>query len=152
LTRIGAPRDNRAVTLSTESNEHPRPDELSFPWDSGDLRLWIPAPNVFFVTMRGQGQGRVMKPFSQAAPPPTAKHFLFYDLWELESYESELRKQMTSWVMERRSLVAEMHVLLRSKLVSMGVSVANLALGGIITTHTQRAPFQKAFDRVLAGR
>jgi hypothetical protein len=42
-------------------------------------------------------------------------------------------------------------VLVGSTLTAMGVSVANLALGGIVTSHSKRTPFVFALDAALAS-
>jgi hypothetical protein len=129
-----------------------RPNEQAFKWTLGEMRLWVPAPHIVFCTMIGHGQASVMDAFAAAAPPaPESRtQYLLYDLWELENYESALRQRMTRWVLDRRPRVVALHCLLRSRIVAMGVAVANLALGGIITSHTTRAPFQAAFERALA--
>jgi hypothetical protein len=66
---------------------------------------------------------------------------LHIDFWEMPTYDSGLRVGMTGWATKNRDSVDGVHVVTRSKLVSMGVSVANLAMGGIFTTHVQRAEF-----------
>lgn len=66
---------------------------------------------------------------------------LYIDFWEMQTYDSGLRVGMTGWATKHRDCVDGVHVVTRSKLVSMGVSVANLAMGGIFTTHVQRAEF-----------
>lgn len=63
---------------------------------------------------------------------------LFFDLGEMPSYDSAMRVRWTEWVLQRKSSVNCLHVVARSKLVTMGVAVANLALDGLITSHTRR--------------
>jgi hypothetical protein len=140
------------MSVSTEPSSMPRPGEQCFTWADGEMRLWTATPRVLLVTMMGMGSASVMPAFTAAAPRPPAdgRHWLFFDVYLLENYESALRVQMTRWVDARRATLAELHVLHHSKLVAMGVAVANLALGGIINSHTRRATFQSEFDRVLA--
>jgi hypothetical protein len=74
------------------------------------------------------------------------KIVLFFDFGEMQSYESVMRVRWTEWLKLHRPQIVSLHVVARSKLVAMGVSVANLALGGIITAHTGR---QGAYETAL---
>ena len=64
------------------------------------------------------------------------------DFWEMPNYDSGVRTIQQEWILKNRSSVVQpFHVLSRSKMVGMATAVANLALGGIITSHTQRHTF-----------
>lgn len=69
---------------------------------------------------------------------------LYYDFWHMPTYDSEMRSEWTAWASQHRPQVTGLHVLQRSKFVAMGVSVANLALGGLIRSYTERRPFLTA--------
>ena len=71
---------------------------------------------------------------------------IFFDFTDAPRYESGLRVFWTQWLQSHLRSITKMHIVVRSKMVAMGVSVANLALGGIIQTHTHRAG---AFERAL---
>jgi hypothetical protein len=79
------------------------------------------------------------------------QHRLFFDLETMTTYDSELRTHLTARLYEDRLNIVAFHVLVGSKLTAMGVSVANLALGGIITSHSSRVPFILALDNVIAA-
>ncbi|HEV8247873.1 MAG TPA: hypothetical protein VGP93_18995, partial [Polyangiaceae bacterium] len=49
---------------------------------------------------------------------------LFGDLGRLDKYESQLRLQTTDYFRAHRAALAGIHVLVRSRLVAMGVAVA----------------------------
>jgi hypothetical protein len=69
----------------------------------------------------------------------------FLDWYEMESYDSECRARMTSWVVERRKHIRAFHVLVRSRLVNMGVSTAALLLGGgILIPYTEKEAYRTA--------
>jgi|SRR6187399_925699 len=76
---------------------------------------------------------------------------LVFHHWEaMSSYDSKCRKDMTDWTLARREKIARHHVFVRSKLVAMGVSTANLLLGGeLITSHVVRASFDAALAAAL---
>jgi len=100
--------------------------------------------------MIGYGDGRFADPiiagFDELAigkqPIP-----IFFEMSAMENYESALRTRLTSHFSQQRAKIAVLNVFTRSKLVAMGVSVANLALGGLITRHDTLAAFQAALDR-----
>jgi hypothetical protein len=70
----------------------------------------------------------------------------FYDLWNLRVYDSPVRVELTDF--HRRVGLRSLHTLTRSRVVAMGVAVANLALGNRITVHSSR----ESFDQRLAAR
>ena len=71
---------------------------------------------------------------------------LLIDFFKMHSYDSQLRVDMQSWAAERKSSV-DVFVLSTSKLVTMGVSVANLAVGGIIKAWSTRPEFDRECQR-----
>lgn len=68
----------------------------------------------------------------------------FHDWERVESYDTEARLLLTSWGRAIAPNVEVVHILVRSKLVAMGVSVAALALGGMLRPHASRATFDAA--------
>ena len=68
----------------------------------------------------------------------------FHDWERAESYDTEARLLLTRWGASIARDVEVVHILFRSKLVAMGVSVAALVLGGMIHPHTTRASFEAA--------
>jgi hypothetical protein len=71
---------------------------------------------------------------------------IFFDMGKMVNYDSALRTRLTSHFLEHRPKIASLHVFTRSRIVSMGVSVANLALGNLITSHSDVGRFMKALD------
>ncbi|HWA73378.1 MAG TPA: hypothetical protein VG937_13625 [Polyangiaceae bacterium] len=72
----------------------------------------------------------------------------FFDFWQMPTYDSEMRTEWTGFLVTHRARVDEIHVVARSKLVAMGVAVANLALGGIIKSYpAPTGPFERALNR-----
>ena len=79
----------------------------------------------------------------------TPKLATFWDLGELVNYHSDVRIFATRVLLAHRPQIIAIHTFTRSKLVSMGVSVANLALGGIVSSHPTRDKFADALDQLL---
>lgn len=75
---------------------------------------------------------------------------IFCDWAEMTGYDSEVRASLTQWVATNRTR-ATMHLLVGSKLVAMGVSVANLALGGVLVGYTNRGSFDAALRKLKIG-
>jgi hypothetical protein len=75
----------------------------------------------------------------------------FHDWSEMEDYETRARLRLTSWVIKNRQRYDAIHILSSSRLVGMGVTVANLSLGQFITTYNtdQRGAFAGAMAEVV---
>jgi len=80
----------------------------------------------------------------------SGKLTVFHDWLDMTGYDSSCRKRITDWTVRHLSSYAEVHVALRSKLVAMGVQVANIALGGLVKTHKSRASLEAAVRAVVA--
>jgi len=129
-------------------------DGAGFRSPKGRLGIWTPASDLLILRMTAQGDKAFVGPIIHAFDE-LSKHGqqqrLFFDLETMASYDSELRTQLTARFYEDRLRITAFHVLVGSKLTAMGVSVANLALGGIITSHSSRVPFVLALDAVIAA-
>lgn len=111
----------------------------------------MPAPTLLIVRLQGHGEGELAKPILEALDKldkAPAAH-LFFDAEDLDNYDSPLRIELTQRLFPERERFASFHVLVRSKLVAMGVSVANLALGGIVNTTSDRKRFKARLDACL---
>jgi hypothetical protein len=75
----------------------------------------------------------------------------FYDLWELAGYDSALRVELTNWHLRDRENLRSLHTVTRSKIVKMGVTVANVALG-VIVQHDDRRSFEDALEYLVSTR
>lgn len=117
----------------------------------GRVGIWTPGPTLMVMSLVGHGEGRFAAP-SVAALARLSKHdrlSLFVDAEAMDSYDSPIRTELTAAVFPDRARYDAVHVLVRSKMVAMGVTVANLALGGIVHSHTERATFKAALDARL---
>lgn len=119
-----------------------------FSTQRGKLSLHLAGPLLvlqFSDFGEGDFAGPVLDAFDEIV---AAKHKaeLFYDMGRMNNYDSALRTRMTSHFAEHRPEIASLHVFAQSRIVSMGVSVANLALGRLITVHTDSSRFAKAID------
>ena len=115
------------------------------------MAVWVPAPNLLVVRLQGHGESEFAAPIVEAYQrlQKTPAAHLFFDAEELDNYESALRVELTKCFFPERQQLASFHVLVRSKLVAMGVSVANLALGGIVNGTSDRKRFKARLDACL---
>lgn len=79
----------------------------------------------------------------------SGKLTVFHDWLEMTGYDPSCRRRITQWTVSNLSHFSEVHVALRSKLVAMGVQVANIALGGLVKTHRSRASLEEAVRDVV---
>lgn len=76
---------------------------------------------------------------------------VFHDWDGATGYEPEVRREFASWYARVRKNVKEVHVLTRSKVVSMGISLVTLAVGEPVHAHSDRAAFEKALAAALGS-
>jgi hypothetical protein len=74
---------------------------------------------------------------------------VFFDAEALSNYDTPLRTGLTQRFVTDRKRFAGFHVLVQSRIVAMGVSVANLAMGNIVRSTTERASFKSALDSCI---
>ncbi|HEY6878138.1 MAG TPA: hypothetical protein VI299_08960, partial [Polyangiales bacterium] len=73
----------------------------------------------------------------------------FFDLGRMPNYHSELRTRLTGHFAQRLTQMSSFHIFTSSRLVAMGVSVANLALGHMIKMHPTFERFREELDTVV---
>jgi len=77
---------------------------------------------------------------------------LFLDASRLERYDSVLRTRLTHHFREHLRQVSRIDVLVKSRIVAMGVAVASLALGGIVKSRADTTSFRSALEAELRER
>lgn len=80
---------------------------------------------------------------------PIQKLQFFTDLSELTNYDGEFRNLWIKWFSGNRSRMARAVFLQKSVLVKIGLSMVNIALAGMIESHTDAAEYERAAS--LAG-
>jgi hypothetical protein len=76
---------------------------------------------------------------------------LFHDLFELEGYDPMVREELTKWQRRHGLLIEGTHVLLRSRIVAMGIQVASLALGQAMRTYSHARDFERDIRKLVPG-
>jgi hypothetical protein len=117
---------------------------------SGTLRLRWNGRGAIETTVREHGGEELVDIVTQrmeSSLREAQRVQLFFDLGAMHSYDSAMRVRWTEWLKKHLSQVDRLDVIARSKIVTMGVAVANLALGGIITVHSGH---QGSYDAALS--
>jgi hypothetical protein len=73
---------------------------------------------------------------------------VFHEWTGMTGYDSSCRQRITRWALDNKGAFGEVHVAVTSKLVAMGVQVANLVLGNI-TAYTSKNALQAALRQRL---
>lgn len=120
----------------------------------GDASIELLSPRVIRIVLSGRVDAAAGKALARTlgewlshAP---AKE-VFWDLHALEGYASEVRTLSTQALLANRKNVASIKVIARSRIVKMGVSVANVALGGRIQQFDELSAFQAALRVACKG-
>lgn len=70
-----------------------------------------------------------------------------HDWWTMSGYASSARGLLTDWMLKHRHSFEAAHILVNSGLVAMGVTVANVALGGFLRASRDREAFDALVDQ-----
>lgn len=128
--------------------------ELCWEDTRGGIRLVHEAEHVERIIMRGHArdaQGQALAEALRTSLQRGRRH-TFWDLELLERYDSGVRVHATQALLDHRANVICVKVLAKSKIVRMGVAVANLALGGMVENLDTRLLFERALSQaVLRG-
>ncbi len=126
---------------------------------SAEYRLFLPAPSVAVPILRGH----VDEEIAQAMIDQTKillraekSIAIFADAADMKSYSTGARVMLTAFTKGVLPRFRAIHFYFRSKIVSMGISVVNVALDDRIEAHASRARFDAAIqlevDRVLGSK
>jgi hypothetical protein len=121
--------------------------------EAGTIRVWVLAKNVYVTQGEGHmkdGHCEFLESYGEKRIRLAGgKLFVFHDWIELTGYDSKTRVRLTMWSASRRHHYEEVHLAVRSRIVAMGVQVANIALGGFMRAHSGTASLEVELARVL---
>jgi len=90
---------------------------------------------------------RQVRPDLEAAISRAGSIELFADAGGLEGYDARFRIEWVDWFIANKKMLAAIHVFVLSRLARMGVSVANLATGGMLKQYDSMASFDVALRK-----
>jgi hypothetical protein len=121
----------------------------------GTAVLEQPSQGVILIVMQGRVGGlagrTVARQLSNALKDGGPKK-TFWDLEAMVDYHSDVRTHCTQALLSNLANVTSVVVIAKSKLVKMGVAVANVALGGRIQSLDNRAKFDAALRAAVTSR
>ncbi len=85
------------------------------------------------------------------AIPKSGKLFAFVNLSAQSGQASIAREWWADWVKANRVQLEPTHMLVRSRMMDMAISVLGMLLGGGIKTYSEQAPFEAAIAEVVPG-
>ncbi|WP_437678377.1 hypothetical protein [Sorangium sp. So ce131] len=121
----------------------------------GILDVRTPASDVVTRRFEGYATLDLIEPalrHLEALIASGVQPLLFNDFELGTGYDSDVRTRLTAWHQRHADDVKEIHILVRPGLVAMGVTVANLAMGGRFITYTDRSAFEWALAGVMTSR
>lgn len=147
--------DDSAAGLRRAALRMARPRDPSHQLASskGDIHLSWPRPEVLLVRLTGHFDMKLGKFMLDAATrclDQQKRVQVFCDWSDATGYDSDVRVSFTNWVASNQGRT-KFHMLVTSKIVAMGVSVANLALGGSLAVFNNRPAFESALRVAKSG-
>lgn len=118
----------------------------------GRLALWVVPPGFLIFQLVGHGEKSFVDPIVNGFERALAQGALvqmFVDAELMSTYDTALRTEVTAAFLPKRRRIGSLHIVVRSKIVAMGVSVANLALGGLMTVYKDAGSFQTALSSCI---
>lgn len=115
---------------------------------SATYELWVCAPGVILQRVSGKADVDVAREIARQLEAAIAEFgpiTLFDDFAGMTAYTSAGRFELTEWSKKHWAEMKSTHILVASKLVAMGVSVASIALPGL-RSYTERARFEAALQ------
>ncbi len=69
---------------------------------------------------------------------------LFFDAEEANGLDTRFRTDLTPWHKAIKPLVQSQNILVKSKILQMAISVANMAIGDLLKAYNKRPEFEAA--------
>ena len=115
--------------------------------ERGWLAYWQLAPNAYATWAHGQLKPEMSNMLMKHAERLYAGDHIvygFHDWLEMTHYDSACRIDLTKWVLSHRTQ-SVLHIAVRSPVIAMGVSVANIVLGSLIHIHRSANALEEAY-------
>lgn len=115
----------------------------------GEVTVALTPPALLLLTFSGHLDGPLVNDVERELNRHVTSRRnvnLFLHAGGLVGYDTEARLVLTNWLSRNRPLLRSVQVLVHSKIVAMGATVASLALGGLVTVHSDPRAFQRAIE------
>lgn len=89
--------------------------------------------------------------FADAEIQRAGRLAFFIDAERMKSYDSTFRRQWTEWLGDRRAKLDGVHLLIRSRVVQMGLTIVNPLVGNYLVGHGERSSWERALTDARRG-
>jgi hypothetical protein len=127
------------------------PSALRVATPRGSLAYWELTPRVYLTEVRGfmtRDMARLIIDRAGLMFARQPRVHGFHNWLQMNNYESACRVDLTAWVLRHRAQ-SVLHIGVASRMVAMGVAVANLALGDLIHVHADAESLDAALGATL---
>jgi hypothetical protein len=127
-------------------------NEIHIRHDRGECRLRRLGPRVMRAEFTGHIELSVADPLVKELEGFFGNGndlYFFSDSELMTGWDSGFREKVTECIHRHLARVESCHVLVRSRIVAMGVSVSGLLLGGKLRAHNSRTAFESAMQQAL---
>jgi hypothetical protein len=121
--------------------------------DRGEVEYRVVAPCVVLLKFTGHMEPSVVSRIRDSVAvvaEPGKQVDLFFDTEAMTGYHPRFREQMTAWHAALKPQTRSANVLVKSKLISMAIAVANLVTGGILKSFAERGAFEQTLADVCS--
>jgi hypothetical protein len=113
----------------------------------GEVVIQEVAPGVISIKLKGHLEvalaGQIMTTIDPILARGLRPH-LFFDAEHATGLDTKFRTELTPWHKAIKPLVSGQNVLVRSKILQMAITVANMAMGDLLTAYNKRDEFEAA--------
>jgi hypothetical protein len=147
VERGGIPRANLGDASGTLVEEHRDPRGMLRLWQQEGLRIYSTRVVGHLSVGLARHIIRYVDPLFEGG-----RVLGFHDWFTMTGYDTASRNELTSWSL-RHSARAQINIGVRATLVSMGVTVASLALGTqVLRRFESEEALELAFQQALSSR
>ncbi len=122
--------------------------------ERGEGLLRVLTPTVILISIKGHSSMELVPLFTGEIERRIQRGIRvdwFGDYSGMTSYDSDARIALSDFTRTHKDGLNRVVILVQSRLVAMGVSVANLAVGGKIEAFADRRKWQHALDLAVAN-
>lgn len=130
-------------------------EEQTLTIPTGTARYWSPAPGVFASRVTGflnLEAGKAYMAYGDAVLSERKPGIGVHDWHGLTGYEKGTRQLVTAWAVRVLADFEEIYIYSDSRIVRMGLSVANIALRGRVIVPDSREEVERIYAEVVERR
>ncbi len=142
------------LAIVTSSLLTPPSDARRYSSPRFSLAIWQPVSGLVIQKAEGHATAAIAQTMIQRLSAILAMgRIVIFDDWEgMTGYDTDARTIVSDWTRTNLGSIDQIHILVRSKLVAMAISVSNLTTNNISTSYTKREKFEYALAEAISAR